>query len=258
MEKNLSFSESTATRVRAKLTWAQFEIVSSHAAQVDVFIAGDDESVEELRVEQSENGLVIAQPQLAYAKEILPRRHWLQICLRLPQEFSGSLDVDTVSGAVGAHGVAGAGVSIATVSGQINARDVRADHLRLRTVSGALVGADLAADRGSMRTVSGAVKANGVSMRTAKVFTVSGEVALALSSAGESLDMQSVSGMLYVETDGPVRASLHSLSGQFLLDDDLLPGRGTAQEQPLIMKITASSVSGDLTVRRNKPDANTE
>lgn len=254
MERNLTFARDTAGRVRIKLSWAQADIVAAKGDDFQLIIAGDEDSVNELRVEQADGELVVAQPQLAYAKEILPRRRWLQICLRVPQTWKGDLDIDTVSGTVSVHDITGDELTITTVSGSMSVRDVTSTRLGLHTVSGAISGEHITADRTSLRGVSSKATLSGATLRTTKVFTISGSITLDLESGSRSLDMQSVSGSLCVETDSPVKAALHSLSGQFLLSDDVQSAtEGTPLSETL--DISASSVSGDLAVKRRNNDA---
>lgn len=242
MEHNHTFSGESIRRVRLKLTWAQVELDVTKSTDFQLIVAGDDESAEELRVEQAGDGLTVAQPQLAYAMEILPRRRWLQVCLRVPAAWRGELDANTMAGTMSARTFAGTDVSLTTISGSMNVRDVQADILWLHTVSGTVSGSGISAKRCNLRSVSGQMKLSDVAFEKTKFFSVSGDVELAMRPGARSLDGQSVSGSLCVETDGPVKAALHSLSGQFLLDDSLEQGNG--------LEITASSVSGDLAVKR--------
>lgn len=253
MEKNLSFPMDDVRRVRVKLTWAQLEIVETTGAQMQVFVAGDDDSVEELRIERQEEGVRIAQPQIGYAKEILPRRRWLQVCVRLPSQWRGEIDVDTVAGLVSAHGFNGSDVTVSSVSGAVNVQDGQARTIALHAVSGTVSGTSLKADRCSLRTVSGDIRLDGGSFRDIKLFTVTGDTTLILDDGCRTLDSQSVSGSVCVETMSLVKASLHSLSGQFLLEDDML-AKEDAKDVP-VLDISASSVSGDLAVKRRKEHA---
>ncbi len=252
MERNLSFPRDSIARVRVKLTWAQVEAVSGGPDAFDVLIAGDEDSVEELRVEQTGDDLSIAQPQLAFAKEILPRRRWLQICLRVPAAWKGDLDIATISGSLGAHGIAGDEVTLTTVSGPIHAHDIVSGHFAMHTATGTLAGDTIQANHCYIRTVSGRVAVAEARFTSAKVFTVSGEVSLALADGAKTLDLQSVSGAMRVETDTPVLAALHSLSGQLSLDESLAARDGIIENVKNILEITASSVTGDLAVRRRE------
>lgn len=246
MERNLSYSGDDIKRVRAKLTWAQLELDVYKGDGVHLIIAGDTESVEELRVEQHGDDLSFAQPQLAYAKELLPRHRWLQIVLSVPKTWRGDMDIDTISGTISAHSFAGTDVSLTCVSGSMSVRDVEANLLFLHSVSGAIAGSNLRANRGNLRSVSGAIHLQNACFGATKAFTVSGDVSLELLSGSRTLDMQSVSGAMSVLTEGPARAALHSLSGRFLLDDDVLPATTGGLE------ISASSVSGSLAVKRKE------
>lgn len=245
MERNHTFSHAGIDRARLKLTWAQLEIITTKAEDFQLIVSGDDESVEELRIENEGGQILVAQPQLGYAKEILPRRRWLQICLRVPAGWHGDVDADTVSGPISARDLTGGDLSLSTISGALNVRNLHGALLWLHTVSGAIAGALLYAGRCNLRSVSGDIALTEVKADTVKLFTVSGDAMLALLPGKVTLDGQSVSGNFVVETEGPVRASLHSLSGQYLLDDTLSTGDGG-------INITVSSVSGDLAIRKGE------
>lgn len=247
MERNAAFQAETVRGARMKLTWAQAEVMTSIAGEIRLVIAGDDESVAELRAEQVGEDIVVSQPQLGFAKEILPRRRWLEICLCVPAQWVGDLDIDNASGMVSVRKIKGNDVSLTTVSGRLQASEIQSAGLSLHTVSGAIVGESLRARRLQIRSVSGRINLTDISFDTAKLFTVSGDAALSLRPGAKALDMQSVSGVMAVEVEGPVKAALHSISGQFLLSE-------TAQPEAGCLEITASSVSGSLTVTgRSKP-----
>lgn len=243
MERNINFPQEGILHIRVKLTFAQVEAVSGPVDQFELIIAGDEDSVSELRVDLSGDDLIIGQPQLSYAREILPRRRWLQICLRIPKSWKGSIDIGTISGMIGARKLSGDDISLTTVSGTIVARTIDCDHYAQHSVTGSATGEAIHASYGYLRTVSGKVTMEDIQFKTAKVFTVSGEVTLALEGGGKTLDIQSISAPLCIQVDGPVQAALHSLSGQFLLAEDV-PQTGGGLE------ISASSVSGDLAVKR--------
>ncbi len=245
MERNLDFSGAAVTRLRMKLTWAQLEIVTADAEDFKLFIAGDDESVEELRAEMSEGDLIVAQPQLGYAKEILPRRRWLQIGLRVPQAWRGELDVDSIAGMVGAHKIRCKQMELSTVSGQIHADGIECDLLEIHTVAGVVNGDGLKAQRGHFRTVSGRMALNDLTLKEGKGTTMSGEMNLSLNEGCKTLDFQSVSGAICVEVEGPAKGSLRSLSGQFLLGGDV-------HQEPGCLEIIGSSVTGDLAVKARR------
>ncbi len=243
MERNLTLPQEGILNIRSKLTFGQIEVVSGSLEQFELIIAGDEDSVSELRVELSGDSLVIAQPQLSYAKEILPLRRWLQICLRIPKAWKGSVDISTISGMIGARSLWVTEISLTTVSGTILARSIECGRYAQHSVTGTATGEAIQAGYGYLRTVSGKIIMEDALFQTAKVFTVSGEVSLAMKDGGKTLDMQSISAPLCVQVNGPVQAALHSISGQFLLAEDIPQAEGG-------LEISVSSVSGDLAVKR--------
>lgn len=246
MEKNFTFSSSAIERLRIRLTWAQLELLPCDADEFQLIIAGDDESIDDLRIEQTGDDLIVAQPQITYAKDLLPRRRWLQICICVPEAWQGKVSVDTVSGIIGAHGVSAAEISLTTVSASLNVQNLAAEEaLVLHSVSGAVSANTLQSRRCSLRTVSGDIKATGFSVREAKLFTVSGNVEMDVEPEGRNIDGQTVSGSVLVRTNQNVKATLHSLSGQYTFGE-----REATEDSTLEISIT--SVSGNLTVETKK------
>lgn len=244
MEKNRTFSPKDVERIRIKLSWAQVEVDAAKADEFQLLIAGDDESVEDLRIEVQSGRLFVSQPQLSSAMD-LPRRHWLQIYLRVPPGFAGDLDIDTVSGTVNVHGLSMGEMMLTTVAGAISIREVEASALWLHTVSGAISGSALKAKRCNLRSVSSGIDLSDAALMQTKLFTASGDIRLALAQTSQTLDGQTVSGSVCVMTDGPVRAALHSLSGQFVVTDGVPMGEGA-------LEVTISSISGDLMIKGRK------
>lgn len=243
MEKNLSFPAEQVQSVRVKLTWAQVEVITGSSDAFHVHIAGHEESVDEINVEMMNNALLIAQPQYTVAKEMMPRKRWLQIYLRVPEGWNRDMDIATVSGILGVRKVNGDDIALTTVSGQMNIQHVSAGHLGIRSASGAVSGDAVAVKHLYIRTISGKVALSDVQSTTCKVFTVSADVSLKLGKGGRSLDMQSISGNINLEVEGAIKeASLHSLSGQFILSDEM-------QKSEDGLDITSSSISGSLSVK---------
>lgn len=245
MEKNFTFSQRAIERLRVKLTWAQLELVSAKADEFQLIIAGDNDSVNELHIEQTGEDLMVAQPQLAYAKEILPRNRWLQICVCVPESWHGEIDTDSISGTIGARDIAAGDLALSTFAGSMNARGLRADKLWLHTVSGTLTGNGLRAKRMNLRSVSGEINMTDMNAATVKLFTVSGEMNLDMADGTQNIEAQSGSGALTIVAGGAVRAVLHSLSGQYSIEDGE-PAEGGS------LVVTATSVSGDLTIKRRR------
>lgn len=244
MEKNFAFPTAGINKIRGKLTWAQLELVPTQNDEFQFIIAGDDESVEELRIDKVGEELYFGQPQLAYAKEILPRRRWLQICVRIPTAWGKEVDVDTISGIIGAHGLVGSEIGLNSVSGSISAKDITSTSIWIHTVSGSISGQDINAKRGNLRSVSGGMALTEYTVESTKLFTISGSIGIEMLSGSKSVDMQTVSGPLSIETDMPVSADLRGLSGHFLRSD------GVPETGEGLITIIMSSVSGDLAVKK--------
>ncbi|MCL1796562.1 MAG: DUF4097 domain-containing protein, partial [Clostridia bacterium] len=195
MERNACFSQ-TVKHIRGKMTWAQVEVVSGAHGEVQLLASGDDESVQELRIEFDNEELTLSQPQLAFAKELLPRTRWLTVLLRIPSSYKGCLEIDTISGMILANGITGDTIKLSTISGGVHAKRVEAAALRLHSVSGAVAVGGVIAPKLRVRTVSGEIAIGGAAFATAKITNVSGESSLSVHKGGMSLELQSISGAM--------------------------------------------------------------
>lgn len=244
MEKNYSFPAGQINSVRIKLTWAQLEIIKGGQEAFHVHVAGYEDRIDEIRVEEKENELFISQPNYTAAKEIVPIKRWIQVCIRLPEGWSGDIDASTVSGMISAHRIDGDDVAFTTVSGSMHVKSISGSHVGIRSITGSIISDTIHAKHLFLRTVSGKANVSNVHSTSSKVFTVSANVNLQLNNGCKSVDIQSISGDIHLEVEGPVKeTSLRSLGGQFLLDEEI-----DKNEEGL--DISSTSVSGSLTVKR--------
>ena len=104
MERNMSFDTGELTGIAVHLAWAQLEIFADEVEKVQVMVAGDDNSVEDLRIEVRDGCLTVGQPQYGLSLNIMESR-WLQVCVRVPSQWKGSVALSTLSGLLpGLHG----------------------------------------------------------------------------------------------------------------------------------------------------------
>ena len=219
MERNIRYPGDQVQGLRVRLAWAHLDILSDEIEEVQILVAGDDATVEELIVGLEDGVLTVEQPQFGLSLNSLHASQWLQVCLRLPRTLSGLLEAGTISGALCARTLSAAVLSLETVSGALHVQRLNVrEELTLRTVSGAIAGSALHAPKAYVRTISGVIRANGLDLPRLRASTVSGKVSLQFDTPIEALELQSISGSLeVVQPSDAVRVGLHSLAGKLTL-----------------------------------------
>lgn len=128
-----------------------------------------------------------------------------------------------------------------------------AQEIRIDNVSGDMTLTDIDVTDLTVDNVSGELDFSGF-CRSAEVSTVSGDCTLTLTSAPNSIDLDSVSGQLVVVLPGNTgfTAELDSLSGKMYSDFSTTYQDDTMYYLDGACKITMDSVSGNLRIRQNK------
>ena len=90
MERNLSFDTEELSSIAVRLGWAQLEMFADEVDKVQVMAAGDDSSVEDLRIAVKDGILTVEQPQYGLSLNIMESR-WLQVCVRVPSQWRGDV-----------------------------------------------------------------------------------------------------------------------------------------------------------------------
>lgn len=70
MERNLSFDTEGLEKIAVHLGWAQLEMFADEVDKVQVMAAGDDSSVEDLRIAVKDGCLTVEQPQYGLSLKI--------------------------------------------------------------------------------------------------------------------------------------------------------------------------------------------
>lgn len=137
-------------------------------------------------------------------------------------------------------------ISVETVSADVELMGGSADALSVSTTSGDILGPGLQVKELELGTVSGNIRLSQypAGCRTVDCETVSGEVSLDFTSCPEEVDLNSVSGDLALSLPEGSRYDLEfdTVSGSRYTSDQAASGSE-------LCKITAVTVSGDLTVR---------
>lgn len=229
MERNQSFEVEGLSSIGVHLAWAQLEIFADDVDKIQVMAAGDDSSVNDLRIEARENQLLVEQPQYGLSFNITESR-WLQVCVRVPKHFDGRIRLNTISGLLSARKLSANEILLETVSGDLRALKLTAQALTLKTVSGDARGEEIAAERVSMRSVSGNIILDALNAQTLKCNSVSGEQTYNMNGHFQSVEVTAVSGNVIITA--PVEGmnvSLRSISGRVrtqgvnIIDDETAP-----------------------------------
>ena len=120
MERNLSFDTEGLEKIAVHLGWAQLEMFADEVDKVQVMAAGDDSSVEDLRIAVKDGCLTVEQPQYGISLNIMECR-WLQVCVRVPSQWKGDIALSTLSGLLSARKLCAKSLSLETVSGDLHA-----------------------------------------------------------------------------------------------------------------------------------------
>lgn len=214
MERNESFETSNLNDLAVHLAWAQVEIFADEIERVQVLVAGDENSVRDLRIAVEEGVLRVEQPQYGISLSLIDS-HWMQVCVRVPIHWTQKIHVNTISGPLTARGLSGSRIVLDAVSGDVRANRLTAKEISIKTVLGDIRADTLQADSLSVRTVNGNVTLDEVQTQTYRCTTVSGEQKMRLRGGFKLLDMRSVSGDVVLMTEVKrLNVSIRSLSGR--------------------------------------------
>lgn len=241
MDRNEFFQALPVTGITLKLIGAALEICTDDIEDVHVMVSGDSRDVSTLKVHVAADRLIVEQPASAIARSPLSAG-WMQVTLRLPRSWKGSIDARTVTGWINARGLDGADLSLDTVSGTIMAADLNFITISLRSVTGDITLSGAQLEKGAFAATSGSVTIAPAAMRTMSVNTVTGAIRAALAAPFEDVSINTVSGSTYIEA--PVDecdAVLRSVSGRLSTSEISI-----LEDAPA--RLRATSVAGDLTL----------
>lgn len=240
MERNMSFDGGSLNGVAVRLAWAQLEIFADDVDKIQVMAAGDDGSVNDLRIDEKEGWLVVEQPQYGLSLNLMESR-WLQICVRMPRAWDKAIACNTISGLLSARGLRAEALTLETVSGDLRARHLEAPQFTLKTVSGDIRGEELTAAHLNVRSVSGDTALEALNVETLKCNSVSGEQEYNMSASFQLVEVTAVSGNVIVTA--PVQAmnaSLRSISGRVRTEGIAITDQAEAPS------VRVTGVSADL------------
>lgn len=245
MERNLMFDTDGLNDIAVRLAWAQLEIFADDVQKVQVLVAGDERSVEDLRILIKDGALVVEQPQYGLSISNFTESTWMQVCVRVPRGWDREIHASTIGGLLSARKLNAGKLVLDTVSGDLRALQLNAPTLKLRTVSGDVHAEGLICEGLQMRAISSDLNLDGVQTKTVKGTSVSGSVLLCCTAPYESVELTTVSGDITIAA--PVETAnvnLRSISGKVKLDGVT----ETTEDSAPTVRVTG--VSADLTLRK--------
>ena len=242
MERNESFVASNVNDLAIHLAWAQIEIFADDIDRVQVLAAGDEGSVRDLRIEVDEDVLLVEQPQYGLSLNIVDS-HWMQVCVRVPRDWTKKIHVNTIGGLLNARHLNGSRIVLDTVSGDVRATQCTAQELSLKSISGDLRTDNLTADMLTARTVSGNITLDDVSAKNYKCTTVSGELKIKEKAGFQLMELRSVSGdVVLMTTENRMNVSMRSINGRVSTEGV------TLTEEKGVPGVRVTGVSTDLKI----------
>lgn len=244
MNRNEFFQALTVTKLVLRLTNAALEICTDDIEDIHVMISGGNTDVEQLRLSEGGETLTLEQPMAAMAKSAAAANSWMQIAIRLPRTWKGTIEGRTVTGWMTLRGISGTDLSLDTVSGLVMGTELDFITLSTRSVTGDIKLTHVKCERMSLFSTSGSLSVAMGRFRSGSASTVTGLVALDLTAPFEELTLASVTGDLCV--DAPITecdAVLRSVSGR-IRTSGISIVEGTA-------KLRATTVSSDLDMTNN-------
>ena len=221
MDRNEAFPAAQIAAVSARLAWASLQLTVEKIGELQVLVDGQDADVEALRVVCSGDRLLIEQPVHGVSLTMVTG-HWMQIRVRVPEDWKGSVDLSTSSGPVTVQGISATTCRLATVNGPLTAHGVVCEELDLRTVNGL-------------------AKVEACEALRVHMNSVNSDWPVTLTAPFEQVDANTVTGSLVLTAPvTSVRCGYHTVTGRLHTLGVSLQDSGAS--------VTMDSVSGDLSI----------
>ena len=243
MNKTQAFPASRVTGIAAHLAWANLDVLVDDVEELQVMAAGDDNDVTDLRISEKEGVVTVEQPTYGLSIKLNADR-WMQVVIRVPKAWKGSLEANTISGPLNVRGIAGTDIRLETVSADLRGSGLSGIEVDLKTVSGTIKSMGVSADKLGLRTVSGDVNVQSSTCQNAKLSSVSGDISLELTAAFGRIDLTTVAGA--VKLYAPIHqadALLRAVTGRVRTS-----GVSIADGEH---QVRGTTVSGDLEIISN-------
>ena len=240
MERNMHFEVTGLTDIAVRLAWAQMEVFADDVDKIQVLAAGDEGSVQDLRIGVKGNVLVVEQPQYGLSLNITESR-WMQLCIRIPRTWNQEIHLNTISGLLSTRGLQGSRIVLDTISGDLQANRLMAQEITLKTISGEIRGDKLEGKTLLVRSVSGDQRMDEVEAETIKCNSINGEQNYHFTKAFCQLDANTVSGNITLSAPiEKAQVSMRSISGRVRTEGVELV------EEESAPKVNVTGVSSEL------------
>lgn len=244
MDRNETFAASAIGGLDVRLASATLNILAENVADIQLMVSGNEYDVSELRISSTGDMLSIEQPGHGLSMRQLNAPRWMQLTLRVPQGWTGPVNVSTMTGRLSLRGLSGSELMLESVSGEIEASQAAFDTSTVRSVSGDLRLEQLSGSKCSLRTVSGDVLGQQLAFDAYRLNSVSGSFTLDMTRPFQRVDGNSVSGDMTIHAPmTQVNAIFRTVSGRIHTD-----GVSILEDEPLVH---INTVSGDLTMNNN-------
>lgn len=244
MNRNESYPAAQVTNLAVHLAWATLEMLVDDIEEMQVLVSGDDNDVNDLKIESKDGRLLVEQPTYGLTIKLNTER-WMQLCVRIPRTWKGAVEANTIAGMLNARGLTGTDLTLDTVSGDLRAMNLSGIAVNLKTISGDIKAGGLDCEKLAVRTVSGSVSIQSSAGMSVKLSGVSGDQALELIRPFERVEATTVSGdvKLYVPMD-KADVALRAVTGRVRTSGvSLLEGAPA---------VRVTSVSGNLEINRTE------
>ena len=238
MTRQESFFSMDIHTICMHAVWASVDVIRDEVEDIQLLLAGDDDSVEALRLENTDGRISLDLPVRDRVPNLIGVQ-WMHITLRLPQDWKGALDLHTTSGNLNVRDVDGTDLCLETVSGNIRAAALQSMTLELGTVSGLIFSTRLASNEIKVHTVSGSIQMLGVTCPSVHVNTITANCVFTFDAPFEKVDGNAVSGSISLTAPvATVNAVMKTVAGR------LLTKNVSIQEEGPSIRLT--TVSGSL------------
>lgn len=238
MNRNETFNAMDIHTLAARTVWATLEVVVDDVDNLQVLVAGDDDHVEDLKAAVEDGKLVVEQPARSFTPKLTTVR-WMQVTIRVPKDWKGAVEAETVSGPLKARGLDGSDLALETISGDIRATSLRGISVKMGTVTGQISASGVRTAKLNLRTISGGVRLEASQAKEVRLNSVSGAIHLELTEPFERIEGNAVSGDVRISV--PMRKAhvgFRSVTGPLRTS-----GVSIVDEAP---PVSITSVSGGL------------
>lgn len=262
-EMNFSASEFESLYINTTSGFISIEACDNLVDEVQVVLALGLDETEEVDWEKIQESVVYVRSDGRLSLRSTPEYMIREVLVRVPNDFRwSSCDLKTTSGDIQLEQQNFANLTIKANSGDVELNEVKADSFKINTTSG-----DVEIEESSIpvlnhESVSGDLRYVG-EVGDIESKTISGDILITKTNDSNSdLILSSVSGDLKIAalenakvegsfnaTSGDVLSRMENLQVNLTENDGYLMTRETDQEDASLVKIDATSVSGDILLK---------